>query len=150
MYYAAVNTDPATGLAIGVHVPIDEVFFFPCFRDDTLTDIRERKRKWGELVRNGRGKSTKENLKLPAKYDPSVIRTDAKHDFFCQVSSLIGSYDIFEDPDLLKSAKGLLERVLKEESIPNSTLHKLANGPEPLSDDEALNALNEFELRANN
>lgn len=55
MYYALIKCDEETGLCEGVHVDMEEVFFFEEFRQDDLTSVQQRTTQWAEKVRDCMG-----------------------------------------------------------------------------------------------
>ena len=49
-YYVLTSQDPETGLCTGVQCDIDEVFFFPIYRDDTVRQSGVRKNDWPKKI----------------------------------------------------------------------------------------------------
>lgn len=68
-YYALTKQDETSKLCSGVMVDMDFVCFFPEFRDDKVTSVAERRKKWPEKVRTALGQSQKAKRNGKRTYD---------------------------------------------------------------------------------
>lgn len=55
-YYALISQDSETGLCTGLHIAVDEVFFFAEFRDDEATSKANRRQAWPEKIAKAIGR----------------------------------------------------------------------------------------------
>jgi hypothetical protein len=86
-YYALVN--PQDGLCTGYHTPIEEVFFFKEFRDDTSTSFQNRVT-WGRIVRNAL--DCQERIPWTRGYDKTKFHVDQKRSLTTELAALITVY----------------------------------------------------------
>src|SRR5436190_23223016 len=91
-YYALINQE--NGLCMGIHVEIDEVFFFAEYRDDTLTSIQERRSIWGKNVRYAIGQTSKGNVSFKQQYDKTKFQVSRKLSQATEVLSLAAAYEL--------------------------------------------------------
>lgn len=68
-YYALTKQDPTTKLCAGVMVKMDDVYFFPEFRDNQSTSVNDRKNKWPEKVRKALGRTQRVERDANRTYD---------------------------------------------------------------------------------
>lgn len=75
VYYALIKCDEETRLCEGVHVNMEEVFFFEEFRQDDLTSVQQRKTQWAKKVRDCMGVVCKRRETMCArKMTQSLLR----------------------------------------------------------------------------
>src|ERR1700722_2278381 len=146
-YYALVN--PQDGLCTGYQTPIEEVFFFNEFRDDTSTSFKNRVACCGRIVRNALGSQPR--ISWPRNYDKTKFHVDQQRSLANELAALIATYRMGGDKSVLGMALDLIDSVDKDRALwplqENVTLDKLVNEKVVLSLDECDLALKELQVR---
>lgn len=144
-YYCLAN--PEQGLCVAYHTSIDEVFFFPEFRDDNASSVQARRDSWGKKVRDACQMKKEESW--PRLYDKTKFLVDPKRSMANDLSQHMASYQRTGDTIWLRKAMDLIKTASQNEEFhpikPNVNLHKLTT-PQELSQEEATAALQELEV----
>ncbi|KAH0544485.1 hypothetical protein FGG08_001383 [Glutinoglossum americanum] len=142
-----VLVEPIDGLCKGYIRSADEVFYFAEFRDDTLTSIKDRRRKWKEIIRDAVRPNSKPEIKSLKTYDTTKIDVPWNLSYANEVQSLVSNYAIEQEPWILKALLELLKRVDHDisyrPSIKNFYLHKLISIKKEFDEGDAKNVIQE-------
>jgi len=146
-YYALVDQDATTGLCSGINVPITEVFFFPQFRNDDLTDTAKRRSEWSELVR--KVSNPVEKINFTKNYDKTKFIVPPNESYVNDLTSFVSTYFEGADASVLKSGMQLIHRMDTDGAFTpphphNNALAQLAQSTTRMSNKQCEAALSEL------
>lgn len=106
-YYALINQDD--GLCTGIHIDIEEVFFYPEYRgDDTLTSIQDRRATWGRIVREAIKDKSIEKVTFVKGYDKRRFNVTPTLSLATEVVSLAAAYELGANKTVLSQMLSIL------------------------------------------
>ncbi|ETN36977.1 uncharacterized protein HMPREF1541_07965 [Cyphellophora europaea CBS 101466] len=106
-YYALADQDE-TGLCDGLGIVVNDVYFFPQYRNDDQTDKNKRKSEWSELVR--KVSNPEKKITYSKHYDKTKFQVSPKRALTNELSSIINTFLAGGDSTILQSAIDLIDK----------------------------------------
>lgn len=142
-YYGLV--EPQGGLCEAYTIPIDEVFFFSEFRDDSATSFQSRKDTWARKVREAC--HLQQRVTSSTDGDEPEFRVEPDPDLGNEFSTLVGTNLPGNGPEVLQQPMDTIMHAGGDNAYDpqhkNEHLCKMIT-PEVLTLEEAASALQEF------
>ncbi|KAI9794755.1 MAG: hypothetical protein M1816_002883 [Peltula sp. TS41687] len=152
-FYVTIN--PQDGVCETQLVDLEEVFYFPEFRDDSLTATEKRRQSWNKIIRDHISQQLKEatkpeDIKFSRKVQAARINVPWKNSLANEIQFLVASYSISPERWILETLLDVLKKadadLTYQPPMKYMALHKLITNKKEFSDGDAVRAVKECEM----